>query len=391
MKSCKQEEQQQEGSLRGKERCHRRVVYRLVVRMAVDGRAFASPAGGVRRYVSELYSALGALDARLHVDAVGASQGEPLPPSCHPRPEWPSPPTNLGRHSAGLPLALATGHYAVYHAPAYVAPTWGRVPVVLSVHDISYASRPEWYPYRRDPLRRWFYRQSVDRASVIVVPSTFTADEIRRVYGVPASRLRVVPLAPSATFAAGPVVGPEGRDRVLLHVGDLHARRDLEVAVAVLRRLTGAAAAQPWRLVLIGRDRGSLAGVREAARAAGVDDRVEHVEGASDEALFAWYRRAWCLLYPSRYEGFGLPVAEAMASGLPVVAADAGSVPEVLSSAGFLFPPGAAAAASTAVLRLEDRDTWMARQASGIERARELSWARTAQLTREVLDEAAGA
>ena len=182
---------------------------------------------------------------------------------------------------------------------------------------------------------------------LIVVPSTFTADEIRRVYGVPASRLRLVPLAPSATFAAGPVVGPERRDRVLLHVGDLHARRDLEVAVAVLRRLTGAEAAHPWRLVLIGRDRGSLAGVREAARAAGVDDRVEHVEGASDEALYAWYRRAWCLLYPSRYEGYGLPVAEAMASGLPVVAADAGSVPEVLSSAGFLFPPGAADAAST--------------------------------------------
>jgi glycosyltransferase involved in cell wall biosynthesis len=86
-----------------------------------------------------------------------------------------------------------------------------------------------------------------------------------------------------------------------------------------------------------------------------------------------------------------LPVAEAMASGLPVVAADAGSVPEVLGSAGFLFPPGAADAASSAVLRLDDRDTWNARQASGIERAQALSWARTAQLTREVFDEVAGA
>jgi O-antigen biosynthesis alpha-1,3-rhamnosyltransferase len=341
--------------------------------------------------VSELYSALGALDGRLHVDAVGALPDEPLPASCHPRPEWPSPPTNLGRHSAGLPFALANGRYAVYHAPAYVAPTWGRVPVVLSVHDISYASRPEWYPYRRDRLRRWFYRHSVDRARVILVPSTFTADEIRNVYGVPASRLRVVPLAPSAAFARGTPQGPEARSRVLLHVGDLHARRDLEVAVAVLRQLTKRDDAEPWRLVLIGRDRGSLAGVREAARAAGVGDRVEHIEGASDETLHAWYRRAWCLLYPSRYEGYGLPVAEAMASGLPVVAADAGSVPEVLGSAGFLFPPGAADAASSAVLRLDDRDTWNARQASGIERAQALSWARTAQLTREVFDEVAGA
>jgi len=356
--------------------------------MAVDGRAFASPAGGVRRYVSELYAALGALDPRLQVDAIGAIDGQALPGPCQARHEWPSPPTNLGRHSAGLPMALATGRYVVYHAPAYVAPTWGRVPVVLSVHDISYASRPEWYPYRRDALRRWFYRRSVDRARLVLVPSTYTADEIRRVYGVPASRLRVVPLAPSASFATGPLVPPDARSRVLLHVGDLHARRDLEVAVAVLARL--GAAAEPWRLVLIGRDRGSLTGVRAAARAAGIGDRIDYLETQSEEQLQAWYRRAWCLLYPSRYEGFGLPVAEAMSAGLPVVAADASSVPEVLSGAGSLFPPGDHEAALAAVRALEDPDTYAARQAAGRERAGSLTWERTAQLTRAVLDEAAG-
>ena len=219
--------------------------------MAVDGRAFASPAGGVRRYVSELYAALAALDPDLRVAAVGAAPGASLPAACQPTPEWPSPPTNLGRHAVGLPLALARGRYDVYHAPAYVAPTWGRVPVVVSVHDISYASRPEWYPYRRDPLRRWFYRQSVDRARLILVPSTFTADEIMRVYEVPSTRLRLVPLAPSDAFHAGAVIGQEARQRVLLHVGDLHARRDLECAVAVLRglvrRCRGAVAARTDR------------------------------------------------------------------------------------------------------------------------------------------------
>lgn len=353
----------------------------------MDGRAFASPAGGVRRYVSELYAALGALDPRLEVDAIGAADAQALPASCRPCPEWPSPPTNLGRHSAGLPMALAMGRYAVYHGPAYVAPTWGRVPVVLSVHDISYASRPEWYPYRRDPLRRWFYRQSVDRARLILVPSTYTADEVRRVYGVASSRLRVVPLAPSASFATGPLVPPDGRSRVLLHVGDLHARRDLELAVAVLARL--GAGGGPWRLVLIGRDRGSLAGVHEAARAAGVANRVDHLPTQTDQQLHAWYQRAWCLIYPSRYEGFGLPVAEALASGLPVVAADASSVPEVLSGAGTLFPPGDHQAALAGVLSLADPDVYADRQAAGRARASSLTWTRTAQLTRAALDEAA--
>ena len=90
---------------------------------------------------------------------------------------------------------------------------------MLSVHDISDASRPEWYPYRRDRWRRWFYRHSIDRARLIVVPSTFTADEIMRVYGVPSARRRRAARArrdvPHRRRRA------EQRSRVLLHVGDL--------------------------------------------------------------------------------------------------------------------------------------------------------------------------
>jgi glycosyltransferase involved in cell wall biosynthesis len=366
------------------------VVYRLVVRMAVDGRAFASPAGGVRRYVSELYTALATLDPDLRVDAVGAAPASVLPSSCDPRAEWPSPPTNLGRHAVGLPLTLARGGYAVYHAPAYVAPTWGRVPIVLSVHDISYASRPEWYPYRRDALRRWFYRQSIERARLIVVPSTFTADEIMRVYAVRADRLRLVPLAPSGLFHHPQPPGPAQRSRVLLHVGDLHARRDLITAVAVLRLLV-TTDSSPWRLVLIGQDRGSWGSIHAAAVSAGVAQRIDRVEAASDDVLRGWYERSWCLLYPSRYEGFGLPVAEAMAAGLPVVAADAGSVPEVLSGAGALFPAGDTERALASVVSLEDPETYRGSQALGLTRARALTWSGTARLTREALDEAARA
>ena len=248
-------------------------------------------------------------------DAIGAAPDASLPPVCRSVSEAWSPPTNLGRHAVGVPLTLARGAAAVYHAPAYVAPLWGRAPVVLSVHDIVYASRPEWYPYRRDPLRRWFYRHSVGRARLILVPSTFTADELMRVYGVAATRVRLVPLAPAASFFnASPAPG-ETREPVLLHVGDLHTRRDLPCAVAVLARLV-AVDGRAWRLVLIGRDRGSLAEVRRAAMESGMADRVDHVANVTDAGLREWYGRAFALLYPSRYEGFGLPVAEALAAGL---------------------------------------------------------------------------
>jgi glycosyltransferase involved in cell wall biosynthesis len=331
--------------------------------------------------------ALGSLVAGLDVDAVGAPLGMPLPRMCRRRVEWPSPPTNFGRHLIGLPLTLTRSRYAVYHAPSYVAPVWGAVPVVLSVHDISYAARPEWYPYRRDPLRRWFYRHSALRARLVLVPSTFTADELRRVYGMPSGRIRVVPLAASSTFIDLAPPPSEERERVLLHVGDLHARRDLGVAVAVLRHLVDGPAS-PWRLVLVGRDRGAAAPMWQAARAAGVADRVQHLDGVQEADLRGWYARAWCLLYPSRYEGFGLPVAEAMAAGLPVVAADAASVPEVLGEAGVLFPPGDVAAALAAVRRLDGTDAYAAAQALGTTRTRALTWAATAQLTYDALQEA---
>lgn len=355
--------------------------------MAVDGRAFVSPAGGVRRYMSELYEAVGRQEPGMTVDAIGTPAGVALPPVCRAVSEAASPPTNLGRHAVGLPITLARRKPAVYHAPSYVAPLWGNVPIVLSVHDIVYASRPEWYPYRRDPLRRWFYRASVARARFVLVPSTFTADELSRVYGTPRSRLRLVPLAPAAAFFHPQPPGPEAREPVLLHVGDLHPRRDLPCAVATLARLVSAGT-RPWRLVLIGADRGSLDDVRRAAAERGVADRVEHLDGVSDAALRDWYARAFALLYPSRYEGFGLPVAEALASGLPVVAADAGSVPEVLGGAGALFAAGDDVAAAALVAALTDDGEYRRCQEAGRTRAAQLTWERTAALTLDVLREA---
>ena len=187
------------------------------LRIAVDGRAFSSPAGGVRRYASEIYGRLGAIDPGVQVVAIGGSR-ETAPAGV----EWTraiSFPTNLGWMAASIPLAARRVRADVFHAPAYTAPLWGVHPVVLTIHDVSYERVPEWNAYRNDPFRRAFYRRSALSADRIITDSEFSRGEIAAAYGIDASRIDVVPLAAASTFTPGTVVaaalpsGPRPRSR----------------------------------------------------------------------------------------------------------------------------------------------------------------------------------
>jgi glycosyltransferase involved in cell wall biosynthesis len=352
----------------------------------MDGRAFMSPAAGVRRYVSELYRAISEIAPDLRVDALGADSRTTLPSCCRAVTEWPSPPTNLGRHAVGVPVTLWRRGYDVYHAPAYVGPLWGSVSSVVSIHDVSYERRPEWYPYKRDAFRRLFYRQAARRAAAILVPSQFTARELVAAYDVPDDLVHVVPLAAGPAFYHHTLpVRPEGGEvRYLLHVGDLHARRDLQTAVAALAELTSRS--PQWRLVLIGHDRGVWSGIQEAARRLQVAGAIQWIPSVTEDDLLRWYQRAFCLLYPSRYEGFGFPLVEAMAAGLPVVAADASCTPEVVGAAGLRFAPGDGGEAASCVTSLLEVDgLWERQQAAGRLGAARFSWKRTATATLGVL------
>jgi len=199
----------------------------------------------------------------------------------------------------------------------------------VTVHDVSYARHPEWYPYRIDPVRQAFYRASARRADRILTDSSFSRDEIVAAFGIDRDRIDVVPLGVSARFTPDPSVS---REPFVLHVGDLHPRRNLAMLLDVvmgLRRTEPACA--ELRLVLAGTDRGLLESLTQQAR--GADGALVHVGTPGDDELIGWYRRAAVFAYPSRYEGFGLPPLEAMACGTPVLASTAGSVPEVVGEA----------------------------------------------------------
>jgi len=355
----------------------------VTLRIGVDGRAFDSPAGGVRRYVTELYAAMRSLDPSLEIVAVGADQRTRLPEGVSRRGATPFP-TNLGWMAASVPLAVRGAGLDVFHAPAYQAPLWGVRPLVLTIHDVSYARHPEWHPYKNDPFRRAFYRRSARAADRIVTDSAFSQNEIVAAYGIPADRIAVVPLAASRRFTPGrfdaAALPPGVRQPYALHVGDLHARRNLKTALAAVlavRRL-----GMSLTFVCAGIDRGVVDTLLDDAVRA-TDPGALLLTGALDDAaLLNLYRGASMLLYPSRYEGFGLPVLEAMQCGTPVVCARAASMPEIMGDTGVLVDPVDVDAWSQAVVELlENGDRRRELAEAGIRRAAEFSWARTAQET----------
>ncbi|MSO82921.1 MAG: glycosyltransferase family 1 protein [Acidobacteria bacterium] len=362
-----------------------------MLRIGIDGRAFASPAAGVRRYVKGLTRALLALGEPLEIVALGGRDSSALPAGVGHIAEPPHPPTNLGWTLVGLPRAARRAAIDVIHAPAYTAPFWSPVPVVLTIHDVSYERHPQWYPYKRDWARRAFYRRSAQVASHILTDSRFSATEITAAYRIPAARMTVTPLGVDEGFAPADPGRPDKRLAgvtlpYLLHVGDLHERRNLEMLVgAVLAARAQGGTLSTLSLVLAGADLGVGDAVSAIAARAGAPDAVVRLGPVSEKRLCILYRGAMALAYPSLYEGFGLPLVEAMACGTPVIAANTASMPEVLGDAGILVDPADAQAWTRAIIDVVNNEQTRGRlRTAGLRRAGELTWERTARLTLEV-------
>lgn len=375
-----------------------------MIRIGFDGRSLASPAAGVRRYAHELFGALGDRDDVLVV-AVGAPSGAQMPRGVRTVPAGPSLPTNPGWMFTGLPRAARGAALDLFHAPSYTAPFAGPRPLVLTIHDVSYERHPEWYPYRRDPIRRGFYRWSARTANRVITDSEFSKREIIAAYGLEADVIDVIPLAAAPGFGAlvelragppdGPRPGSPERRRAgpgrfggvdtpyLLHVGDLHPRRNVETAARALLRVR---ARRPnlagVRLVLAGVDRGAGHALEDMVkREPGGEGLVEMRGRTTDADLLALYRSAAALVYPSLYEGFGLPLLEAMACGTPVIASNAASIPEVTGDAALLLDPRDEQAWADAIESVFDPVQAARLRGAALGRAAMFTWRRTAEQT----------
>jgi glycosyltransferase involved in cell wall biosynthesis len=273
-----------------------------------------------------------------------------------------------------LPRLLNRLRPALAHFQYVVPPLW-RGPSVVTVHDLSFERQPQFMRPAERLNFRLMVPPSVRRAEVVLTVSQWSKDDIVERYGVPADRVVVTPNGVDPRFAAtGPRVE---RDRpYLLLVGGVQPRKDPQVAVEALRDLP------EFDLLLAGPLLHGVDRVRDLAVRLGVAPRVHLLGHVGDDDLPALYRGASCLLLPSRYEGFGLPVLEAMACGTPVVAARATSIPEVAGDAAVLVPPGDAGALADGVrAALSRRDVLVA---AGLARVGAFSWAETARRTAAV-------
>jgi len=257
-----------------------------------------------------------------------------------------------------LPADLLAGGADVFYCPDFTLPPLARARAVVTVHDLSYLIHPEThYP----PLRRFLERvvpRAIERADLVLADSEQTRIDLRKHLGVPDEKVRVVLSAADSSFA------PSSPNRIaetsrryaidrpyLLSVGTIQPRKNLPVIFDALRQL--ADVGRDLLLVHVGRPGWLCEPILEALERSGVKDRVRIV-AASDEELINLYSGSVALVFPSLYEGFGLPCLEAMACGAPVIASHAGSLAEVVQDAGIKVDPMDSGAIVDGVHRLLD-------------------------------------
>jgi alpha-1,3-rhamnosyl/mannosyltransferase len=279
----------------------------------------------------------------------------------------------------------------LYHEPNYLAYRF-RGPTVTTVHDLSWIRHPETHP--RDRLRAMerYFPGALERSSAIITVCEFVKDELVEVFGVSPAKVypvlngvsplfRPVPIAECHEILAG-----NGLDfgRYFLSVGTFEPRKNIPTIIDAFSMLRPEIQ-ERYPLALAGM-RGWLTGGIEAKMRPLVEKGAVRVLGyVPDQHLPALYSGAAAFLFPSLYEGFGLPPLEAMACGTPVIVSNGSSLPEVVGDAGVSFDPRDAEGIAGAMRGILDDAAWReSLSARGIERAAGFSWKRTADETIKV-------
>ena len=282
---------------------------------------------------------------------------------------------------------LRTGDADVYWYPWNVArPMPRREPVVATMHDAAPLAFPDprWTKWRQNRRWRRLYEATVERASLIITDAKFTACELERLLDVSADRVRVVPLA-----ADDMRIPPPGRDvEVLMRFGVRHpyvlavSAEDRRKNLALLDR------AMPHVVDLLPHVSLVTVGPHRDAAGAAVPGWRRSLGFVSDDDLVALYRGARALIVPSLYEGFGLPVLEAMQVGTPVICARTSSLPEVGGSAAVYVSPADEGQLALAIADLVTDDAaHHSAQRAGLAQAARFSWDETARLTLAAFDD----
>ena len=358
--------------------------------------------GGMETYARELISALvreqpdlrlTAFVNREAAEAAGGPWGEIVPAVTVPvrarrRVEW------VRGEQQLLPRLAARAGVDVLHSLASTAPAWGSFRRVVTIHDLIYKLYPEAHGRLRALGMAQLVPLAARRSHRVIAPSRATRGDLVRLLGVADTKIDVVPEGVGASSAAA----ADQRDlRARYDIGD----RQVVLTVSakrphknLARLLEALALIPPERrpvLVLPGYPTPYEAELRRRSAELGVERDTRFLGWIAADELEGLYRLAACFVFPSLYEGFGLPVLEAMARGLPVACSDRGSLAEVAAGAALVFDPELPEEIAKAIeTLLSDPGRADALRTAGLERVRLFSWDAAAKTTFDVYERALG-
>jgi len=308
-------------------------------------------------------------------------------------------PSILWRHLR-LPLAMRGDGIDLHFSPSYMVPLIESCPSIVVVHDLTFKVHPEWFSADRRFLFDDIFWRQVKHADRIITVSEHSKKDIVEYLGVDPQRVVVIQEAADERFRPvederdlkdirGKLALSEG---FILTVGAVHTRRNLERLIEATAKASRDFGIEPMLFIL-----GTPASfsptvdIPGTALRCGIQDKVIHRQYISDEDLVLLYNACGLFAYPSLYEGFGLPVIEAMACGTPVVCSNTTSLPEVAGQAVIYFDPTSVEEMADAIGRvLTDRDLSEELGRKGRERAGTFSWRRAAEETLDVFNQVAG-
>lgn len=286
------------------------------------------------------------------------------------------------------PLQARRDNLSLLHSTAFAMPRLAPCPVIVTIYDLSFIHNPDTFPAAQ---RRYLMNEtthSARHAARLITISESGRRDVHQFYGVPLDRIEVVtpgvikayrplPFAEVAAFRRQ----QELPDRFFLHVGTLQPRKNIPVLLEALAILDRADAP----LVLIGGKGWFYEAIYERIRELGLGNQVRFTGYVDDDQLPLWYNAASALVFPSLYEGFGLPIVEALACGTPVIAADTSSLPEAGGDVALYFDPQDAGALAGHLARvLDDPSVSRHAQGAGPSHAAQFSWVRAGRKTAAV-------
>jgi glycosyltransferase involved in cell wall biosynthesis len=371
------------------------------LRIAIDAHAVGAKLGGNESYAVNLIEALAQIDSANHytIYITTAEARE------HFQGRWPNfkvratlPHTPLIRIPLTLSAELRKNPVDVLHVQ-FTAPPFCPCPVVVSIHDLSFEHLPQTFKRRSRTQLRLTVRHSARRAARIISLSEHGRRDIIETYGITAERVSAIPLAAPSHFA--PVQDNRELQRVrhnygidgdyILTVGSIQPRKNLARLVQAYASLRGNKSADKLpKLVLVGKSGWLYDETLRALKETGVADTVVLTGYVPQEDLPALYSGALCFVYPSYFEGFGLPPLEAMKCGAPVIVGNKTSLPEVVADAALTVDPFDVEAIASAMQRVIESPALREELSiKGQARAETFDWRETARKTLAIYQEVA--